>query len=443
MKLEDIQKETSRDVTLQAVMKAIQTGNWHKYSKEPSINTTAYQSMARVKEEFAIVEDKDDAKRKILLRGRRLVIPKSLQDRVISLAHEGHQGIGKTKQLIREKVWFSGIDLMVERTCRECIMCQAATPKTESAPLEMTELPLKQWDNISVDHIGPFPDGKHVLVMIDDYSRFPVVEVVRSTSTNTTISQMDKIFSILGIPSIVKSDNGPAFRSKEFAQFAEYLGFKHRKITPLWPQANGEVENFNKTLGKAIKIAAAENKNWQQEMHKFLRNYRATPHCTTKIPPATALFGENIKTRIPEMTVPKDDDETQQNDQEAKEKMKMYADRKSKPCTLETGDTVLIKQPKENKLSTPFNPKPCKVVSRKGTMITAQQGSRTITRNCSHFKPVTTKVEVEEEEEKSENELEESETKESEHATSDSPASPRRSSRVKKTPSYLEDYVRK
>ena len=57
-----------------------------------------------------------------------------------------------------------------------------------------------------------------------------------------------------------------------------------------------QMENFNKTLGKAIKVAAFENKNWKQEMHKFLRNYRATPHCATKIAPAKALFDENIKT---------------------------------------------------------------------------------------------------------------------------------------------------
>ena len=97
--------------------------------------------------------------------------------------------------------------------------------------------------------------------------------------------------------------------SHEFVKFVQYLSFKYRKITPLWPRANGEVENFNKTRGKAIKaikVAAAENKNWKQEMHKFLRNYCATPHCTTKIAPAKALFGENIKTRLPETVIPED-----------------------------------------------------------------------------------------------------------------------------------------
>ena len=82
-----------------------------------------------------------------------------------------------------------------------------------SKPLQMTELPEKKWHEVSVDHVGLFPDGKHVLVMIDDYSRFPIVEVVKSTSTQETINNLTCIFSIFRIPSVVKTDNGPAFKS--------------------------------------------------------------------------------------------------------------------------------------------------------------------------------------------------------------------------------------
>jgi hypothetical protein len=32
------------------------------------------------------------------------------------------------------------------------------------------------------------------------------------------------------------------FNGDEFRQFAEHMGFKHRKITPLWPRANSECE---------------------------------------------------------------------------------------------------------------------------------------------------------------------------------------------------------
>jgi hypothetical protein len=39
-----------------------------------------------------------------------LVIPRKLRQRILQLAHESHQGVLKTKQLLREKVWWSRMD---------------------------------------------------------------------------------------------------------------------------------------------------------------------------------------------------------------------------------------------------------------------------------------------------------------------------------------------
>jgi hypothetical protein len=51
----------------------------------------------------------------MLLKDTRIVIPHSLTEKIIDIAHPGHQGIVKTKALLREKVWFPGIDKAVER----------------------------------------------------------------------------------------------------------------------------------------------------------------------------------------------------------------------------------------------------------------------------------------------------------------------------------------
>ena len=76
--------------------------------------------------------------------------------------------------------------------------------------------------------------GHYVLVVIDDYSRFPEVEIVHSTSAKAVLPNLDRVFAAYGVPQVVKSDNGPPFNGHEFAQFADYLGFKHRRVTPLW-----------------------------------------------------------------------------------------------------------------------------------------------------------------------------------------------------------------
>ena len=71
-------------------------------------------------------------------------------------------------------------------------------------------------------------------------------------------------------------------------------------MTPLWLEANGEVERFVRTIKKAINTAKVEGKDWKKEINIFLKHYRATPHTSTKVPPAKGKFGRNIKTCLPE-----------------------------------------------------------------------------------------------------------------------------------------------
>ena len=98
---------------------------------------------------------------------------------------------------------------------------------------------------------------------------------------------------------VVKSDNGPPYSGKDFRQLATNLGFTHSKITRLWPRANGEVERFMQTVKKVLKTATVEQKPWMEELLKFLRNYRATPHGSTDKAPATALFNRPMRVKLP------------------------------------------------------------------------------------------------------------------------------------------------
>ena len=142
-----------------------------------------------------------------------MVVPTMLQKRAVEIAHEGHQGIVKTKTLLREKVWFPGIDGMVKEAIQNCIACQAN--RTPDHP-QMSALPPRPWHTVSVDFCGPFPTGEYLLVVIDGYTRFPEVEIVNSTAGKGTILKLDRIFATHGIPEILKSDNGPPFFGEEY-----------------------------------------------------------------------------------------------------------------------------------------------------------------------------------------------------------------------------------
>ena len=385
--LQQVADATKEDQTLQAVIHSLKTELWHMPTCVP--DEDSFQIFKSIKSELAFSEEKG-----VLLRGTQLVIPKKLQQRVIDIAHEGHQGIIKTKKLLREKVWFPRLDNLVEATVKCCLACLSTTKEYNTEPLKMTPLPTAPWTEVSIDFAGPFPSGDYIMVVTDDYSRYPEIEILSSVSARAVIPKLDAIFARHGCPDVVKSDNGSPFNSHEFAQFAEYIGFKHRKITPFWPQANGGAERCMPMMKKVVQTAQIEQKPWKQELFKFLRNYRATPHSTTGISPAEALFNRKMKVKLPEINSPNDhlDLTIRQNDTDNKKKMKNYADARSRAHTseIQVGDTVLPLQPRRNKYTPPYNPVPHQVTARKGSMITAGCGDRQLTRNSSFFKKIPT-----------------------------------------------------
>ena len=137
----------------------------------------------------------------------------------------------------------------------------------------------------------------------------------------------------------------------------------------------GRLSVYMKTLKKTI--ATLERKNSQQELNRFLRAYRTTPHSTTGKPPATAIFSRKVWTTLPRVqnTVP--DKLMRAKDTQAKEKIKGHHDKhfcRPSPA-LKVGDYVLVKRLwPENKFQSVFHPDPFQVTAAKGTMITAQWG---------------------------------------------------------------------
>ena len=387
MDIQMIRKAVQQDPTLQKLIEILQQNTWNSFANDQNIDINELRAYEKVRNELSLTLEVD-----LIVRGNRLVIPKSLREQVIRLAHERHQGLVKTKKLLREKVWFLGIDAMVEQALKQCLPCQSDGQPTKPAPLKIMPFPKSSWGTVYVDFLGPFPTGDLLLVMIDGRTRFPEVEVVRTTNDKSTIQCFARVFARHGLPRTIASDNGPPFQSNEIREYMPTNNTVHRKITPLWPQANAEAETLMKPLEKCMQTASIEHKNPRIELQTFLMNYLATPHCTTKVPPATAHFGRIIRTKLPMESTTVNMDEINRTinsaDHDAKVKRKAYADnrRVAKEPGFKIGDQVLVRQRKVSKLTPRCKPKPYRITAINGTMITARRPNHVITRNCSHFK---------------------------------------------------------
>jgi len=216
------------------------------------------------------------------------------------------------------------------------------------------------------------------------------------------------MFQIHGLPETLRSDNGQPFASAEFKCFLEYLGISHKKGIPYWPQSNGEVERFNKTILKIIKIANIEKKDWKTETSNFLFIYRTTTHTVTGSSPAELLLGRQLKTKLPELkmldsrpTESQWQERIRDRDAVRKLKGKEYADRRrqTKESEIKEGDHVLVKrQHKSNKLAANYELQPYEVVRRNGNAVVVRSpdGIQRM-RNTSHVKPFMQPLHIDDE----------------------------------------------
>ncbi|KAK3737959.1 hypothetical protein QZH41_001659, partial [Actinostola sp. cb2023] len=378
--LEQIKEATSTDHVLQQVKNCLHGAVWP--------DTPELLPYKQVKDELC-------ASNGVVLRGSKIVIPTALHHATLCNAHEGHQGIVRTKQMIREKVWWPGILRQVEAMVKACLPCQSvAVTKSAVEPLRPSVMPAKPWQEVHIDLCGPFPTGETLLVCEDACSRWPEVVILRSTTSAAIIGHLKKIFAAYGLPEKVITDNGANLVSQEFEDFLKTHGVQHRKVTPYWPQANAEVERFNRTIGKAIRTVHVEGKDWRTEMFTFLLNYRATPHASTGVSPALLHLGREIRTKVPQVEGRVSNllsDALQcahMKDQQAKQRMKSYVDKKNNavPSDIQTGDKVLLQQARHNKLTTRYDPKPYMVLERRGpSVILQRENGRMFMRNVSLF----------------------------------------------------------
>ena len=225
------------------------------------------------------------------------------------------------------------------------------------------------------------------------------MEEISSINATTVVKRLNNIISTFGIPEVIRTDNGPPFNSRQFADNAVRLGFRHRKITPLWPEANGEAERFMRTLKKAIATAKLSGLKWEEELHNFLRNYRSTIHPAIAQTPAEALFGRNMSNKLPDLsnsdgnTSDRDlrDKDIRDHHQRYTTKLKQYADkkRKTKEHTFQKYDIVVLRNNKKirNKLSPKYDTTMYIVKDVKHDMLVlSTDGKEDIVRNVSAVK---------------------------------------------------------
>ncbi|XP_011698713.1 PREDICTED: uncharacterized protein LOC105456415 [Wasmannia auropunctata] len=235
----------------------------------------------------------------------RLVVPKVMQSQIIREAHEkGHFSINKTEILVRRDYWICNLRSKVEKVVRNCITCILAERKQGKLdgllnPIEKGSLPL---DTFHVDHLGSLPSTKksykHILVIVDAFSKFTWLFATKSTSTVEVLSCMRKLAAIFGNPRRIISDRGTAFTSKDFEEYCRQENIVHCLTTAGVPRSNGQVERVNRTLIPLLtKLAAPKSQEWYKYLDIAQQYLNTTTHRSINNIPFNILFETHARLR--------------------------------------------------------------------------------------------------------------------------------------------------
>ncbi len=90
-------------------------------------------------------------------------------------------------------------------------------------------------------------DGRRLKIMpiVEEYSRECLaLEVERSITAQDVVETLDRLFTERGVPSFIRSDNGPEFIAKAVKRWLEVCGVKTLYIAPGAPWENAYSETF-------------------------------------------------------------------------------------------------------------------------------------------------------------------------------------------------------
>ncbi|XP_055542977.1 uncharacterized protein K02A2.6-like [Wyeomyia smithii] len=256
----------------------------------------------------------------------------------------------------------------------------------------MRQLPCQPWHDLAMDFLGPLPSGESILVLIDMYSRYRVVEAMDTTTSDDIINVLTRIFFRLGIPEVFISDNAKNFSSSKISAFGKKFGIQLEHTIPYWPRSNGEVERQNRSILKILRIAQVNGTDWKHDLEEANYVYSMINHPATGRSPAEMAFGRKFKDWIPEVICANDNfyAEIKDHDWIYKQKSKTRYDTedRTEESNLQPRDRVLMRNlVSQNKLSSSYNPEPATVLEKKGNSVLVQMDNgKRYRRNSAHVK---------------------------------------------------------
>src|SRR6266480_106051 len=159
-------------------------------------------------------------------------------------------------------------------------------------PIEVGE----PFERIGIDFVGPLEKtrrrNRYILMVTDYLTKWPEAKAMKDTTATNVVKFIYKVIICRhGCPKIILSDRGTHFKNKLVEELCEKFEIKHKLSAPYYPQTNGLVERFNRTLCESLAKVSEKENQWDEHIESVLFAYRTIKHNTTKKTPFYMVYG--------------------------------------------------------------------------------------------------------------------------------------------------------
>ena len=193
---------------------------------------------------------------------------------------------------IRKFMYWPALPIDCYATARKCPTCAKNRLKLRRNVNQLKLFPAKSpLESVARDVFGELVKtargNQYLLVITDRFTKLTKTVPMKSVSASDLAKAfVNEWIFVYGPPAHVLSDNGKYFTSKFFQDVCRILNVRNQFTTTYHPQANGQVERFNRTLKAAIKSYLNDHPtDWDLYTPALTYDYNFRPHPATSIAP--------------------------------------------------------------------------------------------------------------------------------------------------------------
>ena len=141
--------------------------------------------------------------------GKRIIVPKEIRPEMLQYVHEGHQGKERCLLRARNTAFWSKMTYDIQQLIEKCIICQEHG-KSQLITGTIQELPPSPWHTLVTDMF--YWKRMDFLIVADVFSKYIIVRKLPNSTSAAVCIELSVIVTELGLPHIIKSDNGPCYK---------------------------------------------------------------------------------------------------------------------------------------------------------------------------------------------------------------------------------------